>query len=125
MSLMSNVLSFPAQPVLPALRRPAPLVRAAVAGQALWRRERDLRRTLRSDSIPAPGQALARLRADEDRMNSARQEGAADYDLQQHVRLMIAILAEARLAAARMPGPRLRVVGQHDSAAGRPVLLPN
>ena len=109
MSLMSNVLAFPVQPVMPRLRRPAALVRAAVAGQAHWRRDRDLRRTLRCDSLPAPGQALARLRADEDRMNTARQEGAADYDMQQHVMLMIAILAESRLAPAQ--GPRLRAIG--------------
>lgn len=112
MSLMSNVLAFPAQPVLPSLRRPAALVRAALAGQTQWRRDRDLRRTLRSDSLPGPGQALARLRADEDRMNAARQEGAADYDLHQHVMLMIAILAESRLALAQqIPGPRLRAIG--------------
>ncbi|SDL07404.1 hypothetical protein SAMN04487971_10610 [Paracoccus chinensis] len=112
MSLMSNVLAFPAQPVLPSLSRPAALVRAAIAGQAQWRRDRDLRRTLRSDSLPGPGQALAQLRADEDRMNAARQEGAADYDLHQHVMLMIAILAESRLAMAQQaPGPRLRAIG--------------
>lgn len=109
MSLMSNVLAFPAQPVLPKLRRPAALVRAAVAGQPQWRRDRDLRRTLRCDVVPAPGQALARLRADEDRMNTARQEGVADYDMQQHVLLMIAILDESRLAQAE--GPRLHAIG--------------
>ena len=110
MSLMSNVLAFPAQPILPALRRPAALIRAAVAGQSHWRRERDLRRTLRSDTLPAPGHALARLRADEDRMNTARQEGAADYDVQQHVMLMSAILAESQLLGIQEPGPRLRAI---------------
>jgi len=111
MSLMSNVLDFPAQPVLPRLRRPAPLIRAAVAGKSQWRRERDLRRTLHCEVVPAPGQALARLRADEDRMNAARQEGAADYDMQQHVLLLIAILAESQLACAAEEGPRLRFIG--------------
>lgn len=109
MSMMSNVLAFPAQPVVPGLRRPAPLIRAAVAGQAHWRRDRDLRRVLRCDGLPAPRQALARLRADEDRMNFARQEGAADYDPRQHVMLMIAILAEARICHAGEP--RLRALG--------------
>lgn len=109
MSLMSNVLAFPAQPILPKLRRPAALIRAAVAGQTHWRRDRDLRRTLRCDSLPAPGQALARLRADEDRMNTARQEGAADYDMHQHVLLMIAILVESQLCQSE--GTRLRALG--------------
>ena len=97
MSLMSNILSFPVQPVQAPLRRPAALVRAAVAGQPMFRRTRDLRRALCSDSLPRPGHALAWLRAEEDRMNLARQEGAAEYDVQHHVLLMIAILAEARI----------------------------
>ncbi|WP_449041742.1 DUF6477 family protein [Paracoccus sp. (in: a-proteobacteria)] len=111
MSVMSNILAFPARPVGSALRRPAVLVRAAVAGQALWRRERDLRRVLHCESLPAPGQALARLREEEDRLNLARLEDAADYDMQQHVRLLIAILAESRLAPARAAAPRLRALG--------------
>ena len=48
------------------------VVRAAVAGQPMWRRDRDLRRVLRSDAIPAPGHALPRLRAEEDRMNARK-----------------------------------------------------
>ena len=101
MSLMSNVIAFPIQPVPQRLRRPASLVRAAVAGQTYWRRERDLRRVLRSDTLPAPGLILPRLQAEEDRLNIARQECAADYDLHQHVLLMIAILAESRAARAQ------------------------
>jgi len=42
-------------------------------------------------------------------MNTARQEGAADYDMHQHVLLMIAILAEAQLCWSE--GPRLRALG--------------
>lgn len=100
MSLMTNILAFPARPVVQPLRRPAALVRAAIAGQDHWRRDRDLRRILRSETVPAPGQALPRLRAEEDRLNTARQQGAADYDLHQHVLLMIAILAETRITPA-------------------------
>ena len=36
-------------------------------------------------------------------MNAARQEGAAEYDLHQHVLLMIAVLAESRLLPAAAP----------------------
>lgn len=109
MSLMSNVLAFPAQPVTPRLRRPAALIRAAVAGQAHWRRDRDLRRILRIETMIPPEEALARLGDEEGRANAARLEGAADYDVQRHVRLLIAILAESRLARAE--GPRLRLIG--------------
>ena len=127
MSMMSNILAFPVQPVQAPLRRPAALLRAAVAGQPAYRRDRDLKRVLRCDTVPRPGHALAWLRAEEDRMNAARQEGAAEYDMPRHVLLMIAILAESRLMAdtvrapaspgagscqrASRPGPRMRVVG--------------
>ena len=100
MTMMTNIIAFPVQPVAQPLKRPATLVRAAVAGQTHWRRDRDLRRVLHSDSVPTAGAALPRLRAEEDRMNTARQEGAADYDLHQHVLLMIAILAESRVVPA-------------------------
>lgn len=109
MSVLSNILAFPARPVGATLRRPATLVRAAVAGQALWRRDRDLRRVLRCETLPA--QPLPLLREEEDRLNTARLEGAADYDMQQHVRLIVAILAETRLASARPAAPRLRAPG--------------
>lgn len=117
MSVMSNVLAFPAcavpAPAAAPLRRPAALIRAAIAGQALWRRERDLRRVLGSDSTPAPGRALFRLRDEEDRLNAARLDGAADYDMRQHVLLLVAILAETRGAARpdARPDSRLRGLG--------------
>ena len=111
MSVMSNILAFPARPVGSALRRPAVLVRAAVAGQALWRRERDLRRVLHCESLPAPGQALARLREEEDRLNLARLEDAADYDMQHQGGMVSASLADSGLAPARAGAPRLRALG--------------
>lgn len=111
MSLASNILAFPLPQVIAPLRRPATLIRAASAGQAQFRRDRDLRRVLRSEQLPAQGQALARLRAEEDQLNAARVAGAADYDMQRHVLAMIAILAETRLAAAAVTGPRLRAIG--------------
>lgn len=113
MSMMSNIVHFPMQPVQAPLRRPAALVRAALAGQSVYRRDRDLRRVLRADTLPRPGQATAWLRAEEDRMNIARQQGAADYDMPRHVLLMIAILAEQRAGTESLAagnGPRMRVV---------------
>lgn len=107
MSLMSNVIAFPLQPVVAPLRRPAVLIRAARAGQPAWRRGRDLRRLLRIESLPRPGAALPRLRAEEDGLNAARLAGAADYDMHRHVLLMIAILAESRALTAAEPQGRL------------------
>lgn len=103
MTAMPNVIAFRALPPSQSLRRPRVLISAARAGQSGWRRERDLPRLLRSDGCPRPGAALPRLRAEEARMNAARIEGAAEYDLQRHVMLMIAILAEMRIAVDEAP----------------------
>lgn len=105
MTAMPNVIAFRSLPENPPLRRPRVLIRAARAGQTGWRRERDLPRLLRSDGCPRPGSALPRLRAEEMRMNEARLEGAAEYDLHRHVKLMIAILAEMRAAVSAAPIP--------------------
>jgi hypothetical protein len=90
--------------LLSALRRPKILIRAARAGVADYRRERDLKRLLRSGSGPAPQQALGTLLAEEDRLETNRTTGEATYNLQRHVALLTAILAEARLLPA--PAPR-------------------
>ncbi|WP_198731838.1 DUF6477 family protein [Paracoccus tegillarcae] len=103
MTAMPNVIAFRAPPTGTPLRRPRVLISAARAGQSSWRRERDLPRLLRSDGCPRPGIALPRLRAEEARMNAARLEAAAEYDLHRHVTLMIAILAEMRQAVEDAP----------------------
>lgn len=103
MSYMSNVIAFRPRPVAEPLRRPRCLIRAAREGQAGWKRNRDLKRLLRTDRYPAPGAALPRLRAEEALLNDARLQRAAEYDMHRHVLLMIAILAEMRAAVADAP----------------------
>lgn len=105
MSYMPNVIAFRPRPATEPLRRPSALIRAAREGQAGWKRERDLKRLLRSDHAPAPGTALPRLRAEEAMMNDARVQRLAEYDMHRHILLMIAILAEMRLAVASAPVP--------------------
>lgn len=126
MTCMPNVIAFRPRPVAEPLRRPRVLIRAAREGQAGWRRERDLKRLLRTDRCPAPGTALPRLRAEEALMNDARLQRAADYDLQRHVLLMIAILAEMRAAVADAPVP-VRVgsrIGAALASAGAALSVP-
>lgn len=84
----------------PLLVRPRSLIAAARAGQAGWKRKRHLPRLLRSESCPAPGAALMRLMAEEGAQNDARLARMPGYDMQRHVLLMVAILAE--LAATGM-----------------------
>ena len=103
MSYMPNIIQFQPRAVGAGLRRPRMLIRAARAGQSGWRRERDLPRLLRIDDCPTPGACLRRLRAEEEMLNAARLERSADYDLNRHVLLMIAILAEMRAAVAATP----------------------
>lgn len=81
------------------LRRPRLLVRAARNGVALYRRGRDLRRLMGgAEDLPVPARALPWLSEREARMDAARREGLAEWDLQTHILLLIALMAEARLA---------------------------
>lgn len=131
MTSHSNILAFPAARVLPVgardrgdsvaelprLSRPRLLVAAARHGQQGYRRARDLRRLMSgAEDVPPPGKALAWLEAREAQMDEARRAALPDWDLQQHVLLLIALLAEMRLAReaapAAVPAPMQRVAGQ-------------
>ena len=84
--------------ILAALRRPKILIRAARAGVADYRRERDLKRLLRlRRGRAALAQALTTLLDEEGRLEANRTAGEATYNLQRHVAVLTAILAEARL----------------------------
>ena len=101
MTMMSSVIAFDPRAGQPLLRRPRLLVQAARAGLSGWKRDRDLRRVLKSETLPRPEAVLARLHAEEARHNLARQENRAEYDLHRHIMLLIAILAETAEIAPR------------------------
>ncbi|MCB1373943.1 MAG: hypothetical protein KDJ78_07200 [Rhodobacteraceae bacterium] len=86
--------------VLTALRRPKILIRAARAGVVDYRRERDLRRLLRTVRFQANRPALDSLIAEENRLESNRTSGEATYSIQRHVAVLTALIAEARLLPA-------------------------
>lgn len=119
MTLMPDPAIFLMTETLPPLRRPGLMIRAARAGQAGWRRQRDLPRLLRCDFCPSHSRAAQLLRQEEGQLNEARLKGEATYDLQRHVLVLIALLAEinalARLTAA-IPAPS----GRGRSAPERP-----
>ena len=102
------------------LRRPGVLIRAARAGQAGWRRERDLPRLLGRETLPSTPAALRMLRAAEGAADLARREGRADYDLHRHVRLIIALLAEMRLQTEAAPQPVDNVIAFSARGTARP-----
>lgn len=99
MTMMNNVIAFETRPAQPRLRRPKLLVRAARAGLPGWRRQRDLQKLLKSDELPPTGKVLPRLYAEERRLDLARRENDAEYDLHRHIMVLIAILAETAKAA--------------------------
>lgn len=88
--------------ILATLRRPRLLIRAAHHGLADYNRNRDLRRLL--SGTPAPREAVARLIDEEGTLEAARKAGGATYSVTRHVDVMIAILAEMRLAGRQQPG---------------------
>ncbi|MWP36747.1 hypothetical protein GQY15_03915 [Rhodobacter sphaeroides] len=81
--------------LLAEIRRPRLLMRAARLGLACYRRERDLRRLVPD---PEPDRAMATLLAEERDLERRRQAGEATYSVTHHVEVLIALIAEARLA---------------------------
>ncbi|MEL5876864.1 DUF6477 family protein [Cereibacter sphaeroides] len=81
--------------LLAEIRRPRLLMRAARLGLACYRRERDLRRLVPD---PEPDRAMATLLAEERDLERRRQAGEATYSVTHHVEVLIALIAESRLA---------------------------
>jgi len=85
--------------MLHALRRPKILIRAARAGVVDYRRERDLKKLLRRQSSSVSARAIDTLLAEETRLEETRTSGEGSYNLQRHVAVLTAIIAEARIVA--------------------------
>jgi len=85
---------------LAGLRRPKILIRAARAGVVEYRRDRDLQRLVRDGKGAPPREAMTPLLAEENRLETNRTLGGATYNLQRHVAVLTAILAEARMRPA-------------------------
>lgn len=85
------------------LRRPKILIRAARAGVTDYRRDRDLKRLVRDARGATPHDAMEPLLAEENRLEANRTNGGATYNIQRHVAVLTAILAEARRAAPAAP----------------------
>lgn len=86
-------------------RRPRLLIRAAEAGQAGWRRERDLPRLLGQAAMPGAAVVMRLLDAEEAFLNEARRARAPEYSVERHVTVLIALLAELRAQATRGAAP--------------------
>ena len=82
------------------LRRPRLLIQAARLGTDDYRRETHLRRHLGYGVLPRHGAALMQLIEKESILNAMRRKGDAGYSIADHVDVLIAIMAEARLLRA-------------------------
>ena len=80
---------------LETLSRPRLLIRAARFGIADYRRERDLRRLVEA-ALP-PARAVPRLIDEEERLETCRVAGSAEYSVARHIEVLIALMAEVRL----------------------------
>jgi Family of unknown function (DUF6477) len=81
--------------LLATLRRPRLLMHAARFGLGDYRRERDLRRLVKS--IASPEVSVPRLIEVERHLEDTRLAGDASYSVARHIEVLIALLAEARL----------------------------
>ena len=79
------------------IKRPSLLIRAARFGLCDYRRDRDLKRILRTDRMATPSRVLPRLMDEEAQMNETRTQGDAGYNVSRHIEVLIALMAEARL----------------------------
>ena len=86
-----------------ALRLPNLLIRAARIGVESYRRERDLRRLLRTGHIPAAQAGLQNLLTLEEEMETNRQAGDSTYSITRHVEVLTALIAEASLFHPKAP----------------------
>lgn len=90
--------------IISKLQRPKLLVRAARFGLDDYRRDRDLKRALKTDIIPRSGEVLLRLSDLEGEINAKREANDATYSIAAHIDILIAIMSEAQLyEATRRP----------------------
>ncbi len=88
--------------LLGALRRPRLLVQAARAGVSAYVRDVHLAPLApTADPQRDPAGVIARLRTLEEEWEAARRARATQYSPGRHVAVLVALLAEARLCAAR------------------------
>lgn len=92
---MNDILSLVTK-----LKRPRLLVQTARHGLDAYSRETQLPRILHCAAPPRTGQAILLLLELEREMNDRRVVERGDYSISEHVALLVAIMAEARLLRA-------------------------
>lgn len=82
------------------LKRPTLLVRTARHGIEGYNRVIHLRRLLKTESVPGPGQAIIKLMEREALVDLQRTTQRAEYSVARHVELIVALMCEAKILKA-------------------------
>ena len=82
------------------LKRPTMLVRTARYGIDDYNRIVHLRRLLKAETVPGPGQAIIKLLEIEAVVNAQRIDQKAEYSVARHVELIVALMCEAQILKA-------------------------
>ncbi|SLN15669.1 DUF6477 family protein [Pseudooctadecabacter jejudonensis] len=89
---MQDVLTL-----ISSLKRPTLLVRTARHGIADYNRVVHLRRALKAETLPGPGQAIIKLMEIEAVVDQQRKTKRAEYSVAHHVEILVALMCEARI----------------------------
>jgi hypothetical protein len=89
---MEDVLTM-----LSRLKRPTLLIRTARHGLQDYNRIVHLRRLLKTESLPGPGQAIVRLMELEAVVDQLRVAKRAEYSVARHIEMIVAMMCEARI----------------------------
>ena len=83
--------------ILDTMFRPRILIKTANIGLQWYRRDRDLAKLVRSITTPSPQRAVECLIEIEGALEASRKANDASYNVQKHISVLTALLAEARL----------------------------
>jgi hypothetical protein len=89
---MEDVLTM-----LSRLKRPTLLIRTARHGLQDYNRIVHLRRLLKTEALPGPGQAIVRLMKLEAVVDQLRVAKRAEYSVARHIEMIVAMMCEARI----------------------------
>jgi hypothetical protein len=89
---MEDVLTM-----LSRLKRPTLLIRTARHGLQDYNRIVHLRRLLKTEALPGPGQAIVRLMELEAVVDQLRVAKRAEYSVARHIEMIVAMMCEARI----------------------------
>lgn len=87
--------------LLSRFRRPKTLMRAANHGATGYRRDKHLKKILKSERLPSAEKIVTTLLREEALLETARKDIDIPYSLHRHIRVLAALVGELRAAQAQ------------------------